>query len=234
MTLRERHFEYTKNNFGFDAYWRFLPNNRLGVGWDYWDIKQNRHDYDKMRTNRLFVEWKNTSLPNLSGRLKYTYFQRRSDFLLGDAGVDANDPAFLERFTSRFDLSSLDRNEIKLIGDWSPMPLLDFSLEATWKDNKYKDITLGRTSDRREDIYLSASWGDPVEGSHHRLRRLRAHHATIRTTARSASARAIARPARTASIRALRPRRRHSTGPRETGTTTGSSASAPTGRRPSA
>ncbi len=41
-------FEYTKNNFGFDAYWRFLPNNRLGGGWDYWDIKQNRHDYDKV------------------------------------------------------------------------------------------------------------------------------------------------------------------------------------------
>ena len=154
-------FEFTKNNAGVDAYWRFLPNNRLGVGWDYWHIDQNRHDYDNIRTNRLFVEWKNTSLPNLSGRLKYTYFQRRSDFLLGNAGVDANDPAFLERFTSRIDLSSVDRNEIKLIGDWSPMPLLDFSLETTWKDNKYKDITLGRTSDRREDIYLSASWGDP-------------------------------------------------------------------------
>lgn len=154
-------FEFTKNNAGIDAYWRFLPNNRLGAGWDYWHIDQNRHDYDNIRTNRFFVEWKNTSLPNLSGRVKYTYFQRRSDFLLSNAGVDANDPAFLERFTSRFDLSSVNRNEIKLIGDWSPMPLFDLSLEATWKDNKYRDITLGRTSDRREDIYLSASWGDP-------------------------------------------------------------------------
>jgi len=154
-------FEYTKNNFGLEAFWRFLPNNRLSAGWDYWDIKQNRVDYDKLRTNRLFVEWKNTSLPNLSGRLKYTYFQRRSNFLLGDAGVDANDPAFLERFTTRFDLSDLNRNEVKLVADWSPAPLLDFSLEATWKGNDYQDIVLGRSSDQRDDIYLSASWGDP-------------------------------------------------------------------------
>jgi len=44
--------------------------------------------------------------------------------------------------------------------------MLDFSLEATWKGNDYQNIVLGRTSDKREDIYLSASWGDP---SHFRI-----------------------------------------------------------------
>ena len=154
-------YEFTKNNFGADAYWRFSKGNRLGVGWDYLNVDQNRHDYDNIRTNRLFIEWKNTALSNVSARLKYTYLQRRSDFLLGNAGVDANDPAFLERFTSRFDSADLNRNEIKLIADWSPMPLLDFSLEANWKDNQYQDITLGRNSDRRDEIYVSGSWGDP-------------------------------------------------------------------------
>jgi len=154
-------FEFTKNEFGIDAYWRFMAGNRLGGGWNYLKQTQNREDYDNIRTNRLFVEWKNTALANLSARLKYTYLQRRSDFKLGDSGVNANDPAFLERFTSRFDSSDLDRNEIKLWADWSPMPLLDFALEASWKDNKYKDITLGRTKDERNEIYLSGGWGDP-------------------------------------------------------------------------
>src|SRR6266567_120771 len=153
--------EYTKNNVGLDVYWRFMPKNRLGFGWDYWKVDQNRDDYDNIRTNKLFVEWKNTALANLSGRLKYTHFQRRSDYLLGNAGVNAADSAFLARFTSRIDYSNLDRDEFKLIGDWSPLPLLDFSLEATWKDNKYKGVTLGRTSDKREAVYLSGSWGDP-------------------------------------------------------------------------
>jgi len=154
-------YAFTKNNVGFDAYWRFMPKNRLGVGWDYMKTTQNRFDYDNIKTNKVFVEWKNTALDNLSGRVKYTHLQRRSDYLLGNAGVNAGDAAFLERFTSRFDSSNLDRDEVKLVGDWSPMPLLDFSLEATWKDNKYKGFTIGRSNDKRDEVYLSGSWGDP-------------------------------------------------------------------------
>jgi len=47
--------------------------------------------------------------------------------------------------------------------DWSPMPLLDFSLEAIWKDNDYRDYTLGRTKDKRDEVYVSASYGDPAK-----------------------------------------------------------------------
>ena len=151
---------FTKNNFGLDGYWRFAPQNRLGAGWDYEKLEHNRVDYDNIRTNRLFVEWKNTSLQNLSARIKYTYLERRSDFKLGEEGVDANDPAFLERFTSAFDSSDLDRNQIKVTADWSPMPFLDFSLEYNWTDNSYKNITLGRTSDKRDSLYLSGGYGD--------------------------------------------------------------------------
>jgi len=151
---------FTKNNFGVDGYWRFAPMNRLGASWDYEKLTHNREDYDNIQTNRFFVEWKNTQLPNLSARVKYTYLQRRSDFLLGGAGVDANDPEFIFRFDSRFDSSNLDRNQIKVTADWSPLPLLDFSLEYNYTDNKYKDVTLGRTKDKRDSIYVSGGYGD--------------------------------------------------------------------------
>jgi MtrB/PioB family decaheme-associated outer membrane protein len=153
-------YDFTKNNVGLDAYWRFMPKNRLGAGWDYQKTTQNREDYDNIETNKVFVEWKNTALDNLTGRVKYTHLQRRSDYLLGNAGVNGGDPNFLERFTSRFDSSNLDRDEVKLLADWSPMPFLDFSFEAIWKNNQYKDITLGRTNDKRDEVYLSGSWGD--------------------------------------------------------------------------
>ena len=153
-------FSYRKNNFGFDAYWRVLPGNRLGAGWDYLDVHQNRIDYDYVRWNRFFVEWKNTQLATLSARLKYSYVQRRSDYNLSDAGTNAGDPEYLARFTSAYDSSDLNRNEVKLTADWNPLPLLAFSLEGIWKDNQYQNIVLGRTSDKREEIYLSGSYGD--------------------------------------------------------------------------
>lgn len=154
-------FTFTKNNVGVDAYWRFMPKNRLGVGWDYLKQTQNEGGYDNIRTNKFFVEWKNTALANLNTRIKYTHLQRRSDFTEGDVGEDANDPEFLQRFSSHYNWDNLDRDEVKLVANWSPIPFLDFSLEATWKSNDYKDIVLGRTNDHRKEIYLSGGWGDP-------------------------------------------------------------------------
>jgi len=162
-TCESDHFEYTKNNFGFDSYWRFLPKQRLGFGWDYWDIKQNREDYDKVRTNNLFIELKSGWTDTLTTRLKYNYLERRSNYLLSDAGVNGGDPAYLQRFTSRFDLADVNRNQLKLIADWSPLPLLDFAFEGTWRHNDYKESQIGRNSDRREEAYISASWGDPAK-----------------------------------------------------------------------
>ena len=75
--------------------------------------------------------------------------------------MDANDPAFIERFVGRFDLMNLDQNAVKVALDWSPLPLLDLSAEYTWKDNKYKDQILGRNKDTRDEVYLAAYWGDP-------------------------------------------------------------------------
>ena len=40
------------------------------------------------------------------------------------------------------------------------MPLLDFGAEAIYKHNDYKDTILGRTKDQRQELYLSASYGD--------------------------------------------------------------------------
>src|SRR6266511_3239488 len=156
------HFGYTKNNVGFDAYWKVVKGHRIGFGWDYLNTdREGREDSDRSRDNKLFAEYKNTQLDNVVARIKYTYLQRRSDFLRSDEGANANDPLFIERFVGRFDAANLDQNAAKLQIDYSPMPLLDLALEATWKDNKYKDFVLGRKKDTRNEVYLAAYWGDP-------------------------------------------------------------------------
>ena len=167
-------YTYERWNVGLDAYWRLARGHRLAGGIQYQNQEQNRPDYDEVEDTKLFLEYKNTMLDGLAARLKYSYLDRDSNFLLGHEGANANDVLFLERFIGRFDLQPVERHELKLDLDWTPSPLLDFSLEATWKDNDYKrsgeSISyespsptgefLGRTKDERQEIYLSASFGD--------------------------------------------------------------------------
>ncbi|HEY1326116.1 MAG TPA: MtrB/PioB family outer membrane beta-barrel protein [Casimicrobiaceae bacterium] len=153
-------YDYRKNNAGIEGIWRIDRGNRLFAGWDYLDTDQNRVDFNHVRDNRFFVEWKNTSLDVLSTRLKYQYLQRRSDFLLGDAGTSPNDAEFINRFIARFDNSDLNQNYVKFTADWNPMPLFDASFEGTWKHNDYPNTVLGRTKDERHEIFGTLSYGN--------------------------------------------------------------------------
>jgi MtrB/PioB family decaheme-associated outer membrane protein len=155
-------YDYKKHNVGFDAYYRVDGGHKFGVGWDYWNVDRNREDYDHTKDNKFFAEYKNTMLDSLTARLKYTYLQRRSDSLLANAGANGGDPNFLERFVGRFDVANLNQNQVKLTVDYSPMKIVDMSLEALYKNNDYKDYLLGRTNDRRTEIYGSVSFGDPA------------------------------------------------------------------------
>jgi MtrB/PioB family decaheme-associated outer membrane protein len=154
-------YSYRKNNFGIEGIYRLNRGNRVSGGWDYLDVDQTRIDYDTVTYNKFWAEWKNTSLDNLDFRIKYQYIQRRSNFLLGNSGVDANDPNFLARFIARFDNSDSNQNYVKAVLNWSPMPLLDTSVEAIYRNTDYTGTVLGRTKDHREYIFGTVSYGDP-------------------------------------------------------------------------
>jgi outer membrane protein OmpA-like peptidoglycan-associated protein len=154
-------FDYTKNDIGFDVWWRFAKNQRLGFGYDYLSLDQNRVDYDKSHTNKAWLEYKNTMLDTLTGRLKYQYIKRDSTLNYSNAGVSQSDPNYILPYTSAFDMQDMTANQIKLNLDWNPMPLLGFSFEGNWIQQNYNNVTYGRTDDDRQGYYLSANWGDP-------------------------------------------------------------------------
>jgi outer membrane protein OmpA-like peptidoglycan-associated protein len=154
-------FNYKKNDVGFDVYWRLTRGQRLGAGLDYWDIDQTRVDYDKAHATTFFVEYKNTMLDSLSGRIKYRYIKRDSTHNFSNQGVNSSDPNFLLPFTSAFDMQDLTTNEVRLFLDWTPMPLLGLSFEGNWARNNYNNVTLGRTDNDIQGYYLSLNWGDP-------------------------------------------------------------------------
>jgi hypothetical protein len=151
-------FSYTKNNIGFDVWWKFTPGNRLGGGWDYNDLDQERPDYDKAHWNRLWLEYKNTMLDTVSGRLKYQYITRDADHNYTTAGVSPNDPNYLLAYTSAFDMQSSTTNQLKLYLDWSPLPSVGVSFEGTWSKVDYDDVTLGRTKADKQGYFLSGNW----------------------------------------------------------------------------
>jgi MtrB/PioB family decaheme-associated outer membrane protein len=155
-------FSYRKQNLGFDAYYRLDRANRFGVGYDHLDTdREGRHDFDSTKDQRLFLEWKNSSLDDLAVRLKYTRLDRDADFLHANDGANSNDPAYLNRFVTAFDLSNVTQDQWKLTLDYTVMERLDLGFEGIIKTNKYKDNTLGRLKDDRREVYLSASYGFP-------------------------------------------------------------------------
>jgi MtrB/PioB family decaheme-associated outer membrane protein len=153
-------YSYKTNNFGVDAYWRFDRANRLGAGYDWNETERTRFDYDQTEDSRFFVEFKNTSLDNLAARLKYTYLDRSSNFLLGSSGTGPTDAAYWNRYVTAYDLADVKSDQFKLTLDWSVAPGLDVGLEGIVKQNDYEKNTLGRKSDDRSEIYVSASYGN--------------------------------------------------------------------------
>ncbi len=154
-------WHYKKENAGVDAHYRINRANRIGGGYDYNHITQDRIDFDDTTNNTFWAEWRNTSMDTATFRIKYSYLDRRSTFLLNDAGKDANDTLYLQRFVRRFDLANLTQNRVKATVDWAPMDSTGVAVEFIWKDNDYGDTAIGRTSDTRTEIFANVTYGMP-------------------------------------------------------------------------
>ena len=154
-------YSYDKKNWGVDAFYRINRQNRVGVGYDFMDKEQDRFDFDKSEEKKWFAEWKTTMVENLSARVKYTELKRDSDFLLANDGANSGDVLYWNRFLKAYDFANLDQKSWKATVDFSLVEFLDVSIEGTAKENKYKDITLGRLKDDRRELYASVSYGNP-------------------------------------------------------------------------
>ncbi len=157
---RPEKFHYKKTKVGAEAGYKLSRANKLSGGLEHTNTDRERIDFDKTKETRAFVQWKNSSLDSLTTRVKYQYTRRKSDFR-GDLAFWTANGNPIDFFVRRFDLANVDQNQIKLILDAVPAPMLDLGFEAIYKDNDYKDTILGRTGDKRQEIYGSVGYGDP-------------------------------------------------------------------------
>jgi hypothetical protein len=143
-----------RNNLGAEVYYRINRANKLTLGVDYNKVERERVDFDRTQDFKLTAEWKSGMWEMADFRVKYIHLDRDADFQLG-----TNTSPFV-RDLYRFDVAPLKRDTLKVAFDMSPMPLLDLGLELNLKRSRYEQTTLGRTDDRREEVSLSASYGD--------------------------------------------------------------------------
>lgn len=153
-TCSTEFFRFKKDNVGAEMYWRLNRQNKLTFGADYLKTERERIDFNESKETKLFAEWKSGMWEVADLRVKYTRLKRDSNFL------EANDPDIFASQFKRFDVAPLTRDVVKFVIDGNPMPMLDLGMELNLKQNKYDDTFLGRNKDRREEISLSASYGD--------------------------------------------------------------------------
>jgi MtrB/PioB family decaheme-associated outer membrane protein len=151
-------FQYRKHDIGAEAAYRPTRENKFSGGIEYLHTDRERADFPTTRDMRYFAEWKNSSLDWLTGRVKYQFLHRRSDFA-PDASTLAANP--MDLFVRRFDFANVDQNLVKLVLDAVPGGGFDIGVEAIFKDNNYQDTLLGRRSDQRQEFYASVGYGDP-------------------------------------------------------------------------
>ena len=159
-------FAYKKDDYGLDAGWRVNRANKVSGGLSALKIeREGREDAEKTDERRAWAEYKNSSLDNLSGRLKAVYTQRRSDFdparPVGQNPFTDATPANVQYFYRAYDVSNMNQPQVRLVLDWSPAPLVDLSFDTALKQTNYKDLSYGRTHDDRREYNLTISYGDP-------------------------------------------------------------------------
>ena len=159
-------FSYTKQDLGVDLGWRIDRQNKLSGGastlatW-----REGREDATKTDEDRLWAEYKNSSLDSLTGRLKVVNLQRRSDLNparpVGQNPYADATPAQVPYYFVAYDVSNANQNQVKLVLDWTPVALFDTGFEAAYKRTEYKDLGYGRNEDHRQEYNLTLSYGDP-------------------------------------------------------------------------
>ncbi len=152
-------FHYTKKNYGAEAGMRLTRYDKLSAGLDFTHVDRLRSDFEKTKETRIFGEWKNNQLDWLTGRVKYQYLTRNSDFDDQNAAVFAGNP--MDLYVRRFDLANVHQHLLKVALDANPVPLIDLGFEVIYKRNRYINTILGRTDDQRQEYYGSFGWGDP-------------------------------------------------------------------------
>jgi MtrB/PioB family decaheme-associated outer membrane protein len=155
-------FSYTKNTIGLEANYRIDGRQKVLAGYNYLKVERTFEVAEESRDQRFWIEYRNSKIANLSGRLKYQFLNRDSDINHSFTDSGTATPAQVQYYYSAYDVANFDQNMVKLTLDWNPLSLLTVGFGATWKQTDFKNLEYyGRTDDTSNLYDLTISYGDP-------------------------------------------------------------------------
>jgi len=156
-------FNYRKGNAGLDLGYRIDAAHKLGGGIERKEVIRTvgtapLQEPVSTNDNTYYLEYKNTALDILNGRLKYERINRAS----GDYGASAATSTVINPgFSTAMDTANFHQDRFKLMLDSNPAPLLDLGFQAIYKTTDYHGRPYGIQRDKRQEYDLSVSYGDP-------------------------------------------------------------------------
>lgn len=157
-------FSYSKHDAGFEFGYRFPLKTKAVAGYEYTRVNRQpdvRPDAVNTTDNKVFVQVKNSFFEFLTGRVRYSHLERRSDFENQDAGADPTDQDFVQRFFRRFDATDKSQDAVKLTLEIMPSDNLQIGVEYAFRLNDYTETFLGRNKDKRHEVYVDATYTWP-------------------------------------------------------------------------
>jgi hypothetical protein len=144
-------FAFDRRSLGGEVSWKPNRANRITAGYEELDTNRDFHpDSDETTDERLSLEWRNSSLDSLVASVKYTHIDRESNYLAPQ----------LPNTVWSYDVANSDRDVVKVDLDYTLSAWVDLSLEYYYRNNEYSESASGRLADDRNEIYLSAGFGE--------------------------------------------------------------------------
>jgi MtrB/PioB family decaheme-associated outer membrane protein len=169
---------YRKSEAGFDVGYRYNTENKVSGGYQWMSTVRTALGpavITGVQTflvpttttdNRYYLEYKNSSLDYLTGRLKYEYINRRSKDYPGVTGVapalqnPAQTSSANPTWNKLMDVADFGQDRVKLVLDANPIDMLALGFEAILKHTNYDSTPYGMKSDNRHEYNVNASYGN--------------------------------------------------------------------------
>ena len=152
-------FEYNTDEAGIDLGYKLPKRTKAAAGYEYLNTdRTNRLDATSTTDNSVYVQLRNNYLDYLTAKIKYKHLERSSDFGNVNTSATPTTSEYIDQFMRRFDATDKNQDKVKLSVEITPIECLDLSLNYSYKINKYNDITLGRTKDKRHEVYVDFTW----------------------------------------------------------------------------
>lgn len=163
-------FDYNKLNGGLDLGIKLPAKTKLSAGYEYLRINRTmmvnnygtalytvRADAPQTSDHIFYAQVKNNLFEMLTGKLRYQYLSRTSQFNGGIFNTDSS-AGFLKQWWRPMDTADKNQHAIKAGLDFEPMDNLSFSAEYAYKMNDYNKSVLGMQNDSRHEVYVDASY----------------------------------------------------------------------------